>query len=154
MSLTIEDGTGVAGADSFATLADYEAFLLAYFGAAMTGTAPLQEAALRRAFAFMATLDWKPELWPTFGGEIPDAVKRAQSALARFEQATPGGLTPDVNRSQGKVLTQVGSIGWTPKDSPNTVEAARPVVTMAMDFLKAAGLLRKPMGGSSFVDRA
>lgn len=154
MTLNIEDGTGIPGADSFATLADYEDFLVAYFGAGMTGTALMQDAALRRAFAFMANLNWKPELWPTFGGEIPDAVKRAQSALARFEQATPGGLTPEVNRSQGKVLTQVGSIAWTPKDAPNTVEAARPVVTMALDFLKAAGLLKTPTGGSNFLERA
>lgn len=138
MTLTIEDSTGVDGADSFATVAEYEAFVLDYFGETVTGDEP----ALRRAFVILSTQPWKVDLWPTFGGTIPAAVKNAQAAIARVEATNPGTLSPVYDRSQAKVLTAVGSIQWTPKAGPDTIEAARPAVTMAMDFLKAAGLLQ------------
>lgn len=138
MTLTIEDGTGIDGADSFATVAEYEAFVLDYFGDTVTGDEP----ALRRAFVILSTQPWGVDLWPTFGGTIPAAVKKAQAAIARVEAANPGTLSPVYDRSQAKVLTAVGSIQWTPKAGPDTIEAARPAVTMAMDFLKAADLLQ------------
>jgi hypothetical protein len=136
MPLIIEDGTGVAGADSFETVAECEAFALAYFGASLTGSPASKEAALRRAFVFMSGLRWKADLWPTFEGSIPQAIKNGQSVFARVEFQTSGFLSPNVNLSQAKVLTKVGSLGWTAKDGDNTVEAARPVVTMGLDFIR------------------
>lgn len=132
MALTIEDGSGVSGADSFATVAEYEAFVLDYFGETVTG----DEAALRRAFVVMSGLPWKSGVWPTFCETIPAAVKNAQAAIARVEAASPGTLSPVFDKSKAKTLTAVGPIQWTPKAGPNTVEAARPAVTMALDLLK------------------
>lgn len=132
MTLTIEDGTGVAGADSFVTAAEYEAFATAYFGEAATA----DEAALRRAFVVMSGLPWKTGVWPTFCGSIPANVKNAQHVIARVEFQSPGSLSPVFDKSKAKTLTAVGPIQWTPKAGPNTVEAARPAVTMALDFLK------------------
>jgi hypothetical protein len=154
MPLTIENGTGVSGADSFVTVAECEAFAVAYFGASLAGSAQNKEAALRRAFVLMSALPWKPELWLTFGGTIPQAVKNAQHVFARVEFQSPGALSPVYDKSQAKTLTAVGSLQWTPKAGPNTVDAARPVVTMAMDFLKAADLLQSDMGGASWLTRA
>jgi hypothetical protein len=154
MTLTIENGTGVAGADSFETVAECEAFAVAYWGHSLTGSPQSKEAALRRAFVLMSALPWKPDLWPTFGGTIPQAVKNAQSAFARVEFQSPGSLSPVYDKSQAKTLTAVGSLQWTPKAGPNTVEAARPVVTMAHDFLKAAGLLQDDQGGVTWLNRA
>ena len=149
MTLTIEDGTGVAGADSFVTVAEYEAFVLAYF----SETVFADEGALRRAFVVMSGLPWKPGVWPTFCETIPAEVKNAQAAIARVEAANPGSLSPVFDKSKAKTLTQVGSIQWTPKGGANTFEAARPIVAMAMDFLNAArgecwegGLLEKSGG--------
>ena len=156
MTLTIENGTGVPGADSFVTVAEYEAFVLAYFGETVAG----DEGALRRSFVVMSNMPWNGDLWPTFCDEIPDAVKNAQMAIARVEDQSPGSLSPVFNKSQGKVLTAVGPIQWTPRAAPNTIEAARPVVTMALDFLKSArgecwaGGLLEDSGGVTWLKRA
>lgn len=132
MPLTLETGAGVGGADSFITLAEYEAFALAYFGETVTG----QEHVLRRAFVFMSGLRWKRDTWPTFGGAIPQGIKNGQGVFARAEAGSAGVLSPSINLSQSKVLTQVDSIQWTVKEGANTVEAARPVVTMGFDFIR------------------
>jgi hypothetical protein len=153
MALIIEDGTGVAGADSFVTVAECSAFAVDYWGAALAGEPADKEAALRRSFVLMSVLPWCDDLWPTFEEEIPQAVKNAQSAIARVELQSPGSLSPVFNKSQAKTLTAVGSLQWTPKAGPNTIEAARPVVTMAMDFLKAAGLLQADTGGVQWLLR-
>jgi hypothetical protein len=44
MALIIENGTGVAGADSFVTVAECEAFALAYFGASLAGSPQTRKA--------------------------------------------------------------------------------------------------------------
>ena len=154
MALIIENGTGVAGADSFETVEQCSAFAVAYWGQSLSGNNADKEAALRRAFVLLSVMPWLPDLWPTFGGTIPQAVKNAQSAIARVEFQSPGSLSPVYDRSQAKTLTAVGSLQWTAKAGPSTVEAARPVVTMAMDFLKAAGLLQENLGGVVWLDRA
>ena len=154
MTLIIENGSGVAGADSFETVAECEAFAVAYWAHSLTGSPADKEASLRRAFVLMSVLPWKDDLWPTFGGTIPQAVKNAQAAIARVEFQSPGSLSPVYDKSNAKVLTAVGSLQWTPKAGPNTVEAARQVVTMAMDFLKAAGLLQDDVGGVTWLSRA
>jgi len=154
MALTIEDGSGVAGADSFVTVAECSDFAAKYWGEPLPGSSQAKEAALRRAFVIMSGLNWKPDLWPAFGGEIPAAVGNAQSAIARVEFQSPGSLSPVFDKSQSKVLTAVGSLQWTPKATPATVEASRPVVTMAMDFLKAAGLMQADTGGVTWLARA
>lgn len=137
MTLTIEDGTGVTGADSFVTVEECSAHAVAYFGASLSGNAADKEAALRRAWVYMSALTWKADYpWPTLGDEIPEAVKLAQSVFARAEFQSVGVLSPSVTLSSSKVLNKAGEIGWSVSHGPNTVDAARPVVTMAMDLLK------------------
>lgn len=136
MGLTIEDGTGVAGADSFATLAEFDTACTNYFGAEVDGTDGLKEAGLRRAFVAMSGLEWSAGLWPEFGGEIPDAVKLAQSVFGRVEVLSPLSLSPTITLSGRKVLTAVEGLKWAPIGDQNTVEGSRPVVTMAMDLLR------------------
>ncbi|MAH32268.1 MAG: hypothetical protein CMG78_09560 [Marinobacter sp.] len=132
MALTIEDGTGVNGADSFVTGAEYVAEVAALFGETVTANEP----AIRRAFLYLKSLNWKADYpFPTLGGDIPAEVKQAQSILARYEVATPNGLQPSIVPGQQKVLTQVGNIGWTATGQTG-VDAQRAVVTMAADLLK------------------
>jgi hypothetical protein len=143
VALTIEDGTGVSGADSFITVGEFDAYGVDYFGASLSGTSAEKEAALRRAFVYMSALDWLPDLWPTFEGTIPNAIKVAQSVFARAELQKPNALSPTVALQGRKVLNKVGEIGWDVSHGPNTIEAARPIVTMGMDFL-APYLKRNP----------
>lgn len=150
MTLVIENGTGVAGADSFVTGAEYVTFVSAFFGDTVTANEP----AIRRAFVFMSNLPWKPDTYPLFYGAIPQAVKNAQAVFARAEFQSVGVLSPQVTVGGAKTLVEVKGIKWQAKASPNTVEAARPVITMAMDFLQAAGLLKPDTGGVRFLERA
>jgi hypothetical protein len=136
MALTIEDGSGVTGADSFVTLAEYATTQTALFGAALDGTDVLKEAALRRAFLYLKSLSWKADYpFPTLGDEIPADVKTAQAVLARYEQANPSGLQPTVVPGQQKVLTRVGELGWTVMGQAGA-DAQRAVVMMAADLLR------------------
>jgi hypothetical protein len=132
MALVIEDGTAVVGADSFITTAEHEAELLSLFGETVTATEPT----IRRAYLFMKSLTWKTDYpFPTIGGTIPAEVKQAQSIFARYEAANPEGLQPSVIAGQQKVLTQVGSISWTPTGQTG-IDAQKASVTMAMDLIK------------------
>jgi len=134
--LTIENGSGVSSADSFNSVAEFDAFALDYFGEDLAGTDAAKEAALRRAFVFMSGLIWRRGFWPTFGAPTPVAVKNGQMVFARAELSAPGGMSPTIDLSQSKVLTKVGSLGWTPIGGDVTVEGSRPVVTMGYDFLR------------------
>ena len=136
ITIVIEDGTGVAGANSFITAAQLDAYANAYFGhAAHDGTAT-KEAALRRTFVYLKSLTWKAEYpFPTLGGEIPEDVKLAQAVLAYWEALTPNILQPNVTPGQQKVLNRVGEIGWEVTGQTG-VDAQRAVVTMAQDLLK------------------
>lgn len=136
MPLTIEDGTGVTGADSFATEAELDTTRANVFEASDGDTAG-KEAALRRAYLFMRSLPWLTDCeFPTFGGTIPADIKTAQGIFAHYEMANPQGLQPSVVPGQQKILTQVGDIGWTPTGQTG-VDAQRGQVTMAMDLLKS-----------------
>ena len=136
MALIIENGTGVANADSFITVAQFDAYSLAYLDHAETGSNATKESALRRAWLYMKSLPWKEEYpWPTLGGAIPNDVKLAQSILAHYEKANRNGLAPSVVPGQQKVLNRVGEIGWSVTASGG-VESQRANVLMADDLLK------------------
>lgn len=143
MTLTIENGTGIAGADSFVTVAECEAFATAWFGASLSGSPTAKEAALRRAFGYMRALNWADATaWPTFGGAIPDAVKDAQHIFARAEFQELGALQPSVKAGQTKTLVGLDVMQWQVTGAAAGVNAQRTTVTMAFDRLK--GLLADP----------
>lgn len=140
MALVIEDGTGVTGAESFNTAAQAAALETSYFGTPSITDDATGEAACRRAWVVLSALTWNDGLWPTFGGTIPDAVKIAQAVFARAEFASVNALSPTVSVAEGKTLTKVDGIQWTPNamglGPDKVVEYSRPVVTMAFDLLK------------------
>lgn len=151
MALTIEDGTGVTGADSFATVAEYDATHDDIYAHTEHGSTAQKEAALRRAWYYMKSLSWKSDYpFPTLGGTIPADVKTAQAILAHYELDNVNGLQPTVVPAQQKVLNRVGEIGW--KVTGQTgVDAQRAVVTMAADLLKP---YLNDTGATSFLNRA
>lgn len=148
MTLTIETGAGVAGADSYITVDECSAYAVAMYGAAINGNTADKEAALRRAFRFMDSLRWVGEAvypyaqaWPRHDvcqilpTQIPQAVKDAQALFARAEFQDQGCLQPKVTLANQKVLTQADSLQWQVVGGVG-VEASRAVVTAALDRLK------------------
>ena len=114
MALTVEDGTGVTGADCYADVTACSAYAVAYYGSALDGSPASKEAAIGRATAYLDGLRWKGTRtygrlqslqWPRSGvsdcegeaiadDEIPDEVIIAQHELARAEHQSPGILSP------------------------------------------------------------
>lgn len=138
MALTIENGTGVTGADSYVTVAETDAYALAYYGAALDGTEPLEEAAIRRAYAYLMGLPWKSGTYPLFGGAIPQAVKNAQMEFARAEFASAGVLSPSVTLRDSVVnMERVGeiSVGYDTSRITASVDAAAPYVSAGMRWI-------------------
>lgn len=148
MSLIIENGVGVDGADSFITVEEYNDIKLALFSDHSQGDATHKEAALRRAWYYMKSLDWVAE-YPTFGGTVPSDIKTAQAVLARYEMDNVNGLSPSVVPAQQRVLNRVGEIGWSVTAQSGT-NANRAVILMAQDLLKP---FIKNTGATKFFDR-
>jgi hypothetical protein len=132
--LVIEDGTGVAGADSFITVAELDAIASRYFNAPAHDGPASKEAALRRSFLYLKSLRWRDE-FPTFDGAIPDDVKLAHGVLAYYEGFNPNGLQPNVVPGQQKVLIRVGELSWA-NTGQSGVDAQRAKVMMAQDLLE------------------
>lgn len=85
MALTVEDGTGLEDAESYASVSDADAYFTARAVAGWTGTDAVKEAALRKATEFISeTYDgsWKGEratdtqalAWPRSDVEVSDNV--------------------------------------------------------------------------------
>ena len=99
MALTIEDGSIVAGADSFASASDLVSYATKY-GFTIPADTPSQEALLRRAALTMQNMQWKgtrvhatqPLSWPRYNvridweylanNYIPARIQYGQLALA------------------------------------------------------------------------
>lgn len=104
MALTVEDGTGVANADSYVTLVEWQTYGAAFLNVDLTahGHDASHEANLRRAAQYLgAAYLWKGDkvesgqalAWPRYisgyvdgypvaSDEIPEGVKRAQMEMA------------------------------------------------------------------------
>lgn len=131
MALVIEDGSIVAGAESFATAAELVTYA-ANFGRTIPADAAAQEALLRRAALQMSAMNWKGGLvselqalsWPRYdvyrenwivpSDSIPAQIKAGQMALATevyADDLAPPELKkgPVVrNRVEGAVDVQYG----------------------------------------------
>lgn len=155
MTLVVEDGTNVSGADAYISLADAEALYLDRQGAAWDGTDALKEAAIRRATAYVDSLKFvgqpvngrsQPLAWPRKNAhdrdgediaqtEVPREVVTATGILAFTELLNPGALTPSVLRTELVKREKVGPIEQEYVGNPGSVEWSRTVVTEAMDIL-------------------
>lgn len=132
MALTVENGTGVTGADTFITLAEFTTLAAGYFDTPAIAAEP----PIRRAWFYMKSLTWRTAFpFPTLGGTIFADVKLAQAILAQYEAENPNGLQPSVVPGQQRILNRVGDIGWAVTGSSGT-DSQRAVVTSAGDLLK------------------
>lgn len=164
MAVTVEDGSCVAGADSWVSLADANTHFTNY-GGFWTGEDAAKEAALRRAALWLSTaIRWHGTkacsgsllAWPRTdvddceGNEIednaiPQRVILAQLAAASAELQSPGILTPSITPGQQVSSEKVGVIevsymtplqqGFTPK-TYDPLTQLRPVLTQVNDYIR------------------
>lgn len=157
MTLIIETGANVAGAEAYADAAAYVAWATAFNGAAPTATTTTTEAAIRRAVRYLDGLQWTGTkthgrlqglAWPRAyardrdgldiaSNVIPPEVIEAQHMLTQAEIDAPGCLAPSVGGSgREKVLTGLGEMSWQVLPGAGSAETKRTVVLAAMDRLR------------------
>lgn len=169
MALTVEDGTGLADADAFVSVADCDTYCaargLADWNGAVSSPSDTKEAAIRRATAYLSSgFTWKglrlngraqALAWPRTGAEddenntvasdeVPVEIVQACCELAGYEIANPGGLTPAVTLTDRVRRESVGPISTEYASTGMSIDAARPVLTLVNDII--SGLLS---GGSN-----
>lgn len=160
MAVVIEDGTGVPGADSYATALELADRAAAY-GWTLPPDTTQQEVLLRRAAEAMNALRWKGRratagqalAWPRTGacvdgevlpdGVIPAAIKYGQMALAAEIHADD--LNPPEDRRGAVVREKVDVLEVQYAEIKNTgrlMRAApeRPSAVQFADYLERRGL--------------
>lgn len=163
MALIVETGAGLANAEAYADAAAFAAWHLANYGTATTAGNPAAEAAIRRAVAYLESLEWvglpargreQALSWPRgyaidrngYGIEadiVPREVIEAQHMLTVAEVANPGALAPAVIARDQKVLVEVKGIKWQSLAGGASASSARTTVLAALDRL--SGLI-SPVG--------
>lgn len=130
MALIVEDGTGKAEANSYAALTTADAYFLLRGVTAWTGTDAVKEAALVRgtqaidgmynsrwpglkstqdqSLAWPRSSAWDLDGYPLAG--LPVAVINATLEAALIELATPGALSPSLDRGGAIIREKVGPI--------------------------------------------
>lgn len=125
MALIIEDGTGVAGADSYGTRAGFIAYALSYYGETIADD-DSADTPMRRGFNYMNSLNWEGSrthkrsqvgALPRTGltdcddvsigtEEIFSEAIQAQYEFARAELASIGSLAPSGTVLDGLVTKE------------------------------------------------
>lgn len=165
MSLVIEDGSIVAGAESFATVAELVTYA-ANFGRTIPVDSAAQESLLRRAALQMSAMPWKGGLvselqalsWPRYdvyrenwlvpSDSIPGQIKAGQMALAaeiHSDDLAPPELKkgPVVrNRVEGAVDVQYGQAS----DFTSRPASTRQSYAQFGPFLNASSQVRMVRG--------
>ena len=171
--LTVEDGTGLPGADSYVSVTDCEAYATAR---GMTFSAsPIDdaEAALRRATAWVdgsfrarfpgrrrngrgQALEW-PRVSATDAegnaiadDEIPVEIVHATCEAAVRELATPGALSPDVVMAQTLKAASVDGAVSVTYAGGGGVDGQRPIATVIDDILSSLIGARAKSGAAVF----
>lgn len=145
MAIIVEDGTIVAGADSYVTLAAYQAYGAAR-GWTLADSDPADEISLRRAFdginrnwTYRGVADSadQPGAWPRSIAEgIPQRVKDAQCELAYQVQ---GGLDVFATITTSKTMERkkVGPIETEVETLPTGKPRVEAVTTLLRPYLSA-----------------
>jgi len=162
MTLTVEDGSQVTGADSYITEAEYQAWADARFGAARS-TAPADDAAaevlILRAMDYFEELDFignkyteaQPLQWPRadvvidkFGvdaDEIPSQVKRALYELTYVEELGDGELNQISRKTKREKVDEIeveyADSSASRKTSPAVRRALKKLVRSSFGVIRA-----------------
>ena len=159
MALTLEDGTGIAAADSFATVAEANTFATAR-GLTLPATDAAVEILLRKAADFLLGIEDRfkgtrststqrlpfprydvilPGGYSLNSNAIPDCLKDGQIQLAIDSQTTA--LNP-VGTGREVIEEKVGALGK--KYNPTGGSSISPVFNTALDLL--APILKRSQG--------
>jgi len=172
MSLTVEDGSGLANAESYVSVSDAAAYAAARGLAFPVSPIAPAEQALRRATAWIdgkyrsrfpgsrthsrgQALEW-PRMYATdadgneiASDEIPVEIVNATIEAAVREMASPGSLSPDVTPGKVKKSARVGDIEVEYAVGTGNAYDQRPVVSVI------DGILSSLLGSASpYVARA
>lgn len=163
MALIIETGSIVAGADSFATVAEFATYA-ANYGRTVTDDTTEVEALLRRAALQMDYIQWKgcgvtrdqSLSWPRYGvlvnrwelpsTEIPAKVKLGQMALAAdiyADDSAPAELKsgPIIREKVGPLETEYGDAPRS-VSKPVTARQSQAFFTGYVESSASVGLVR------------
>lgn len=166
MAFVVEDGTGLADANAFASVAYVDAYHNEGGNATWTGTDALKEAAIIRATRYLSNAyAWQGTrrknrnqalAWPRTDvadnegfavpfDAVPTEIQQATAEIALRELATPGAMTPDYTPSDRVKSEKVGSIAVEYDLSRTDAESVRPVLLVVRDLI---GPLLATGGGS------
>ncbi len=151
MALIIEDGSVVAGAESYASVADADTYHVNRGNAAWTGTDAVKEAALRKAAAYLdgeyrrrwkgyrvqplvQVMEWPRVSVPS--NTIPQRLKDAQCELAL--RALAGELAPDTHGKVKRETVDVLTTEWFEGSDPS-VTTYRIVEQLLSDLIRPKG---------------
>jgi hypothetical protein len=176
MALTVEDGTGLSGADAFVSLAyfkaycdkrgkDYSSYADAVIEQAIVrATDYLSESVAWQGYRVKPRTDDAPQAlsWPRHNvvdregyvvayDEVPEAIQRATCELAFYELGSPGGMQPVFTANERVKSEKVGPIAIEYDTSANGTSGARPVLLAVMDLV---GEFTSNTGGSMLSGRA
>lgn len=160
MALTVEDGTGLTGADAMISVTYADTYHGDRGNSTWTGTDAVKEAAIRRASFFMTnSYRWKGypingrdqamawprsyvtdgEGYPVASNAVPAEVQQACAEIALRELVSAGSMTPDYTPSERVKREQVGPLSVEYDLSRPDAEAVRPVLLIVRDLI--GGLL-------------
>jgi hypothetical protein len=161
--MTVEDGTGLSTANSYASVAEADAYHTLRGNTAWTGADEVKEAALIRATSYITgeyssrwpgyrssatqALDWpRSEALDSDGyyqSGVPVAVKVATIEAALLELVTAGTLTESQDRGGAIVREKVGPIETEYSDNAPT-GTVYPTIKLALSRLvQPVGFLRR-----------
>lgn len=158
MALVVEDGSGVAGANTYADLATIEAYFTergdTTFAAASTEA---KEGAILRAMGYIETHRWRGQrvsitqslAWPRVGCKtrdflevpsdvVPVSVVYALAEASKRELTTPGTMLPDVVRGTGQLRrdkTDVLETEWFKQDKTELLVPFPAVTRFLLDYI-------------------
>jgi hypothetical protein len=168
MTLTVEDGTGLASADGFISVAYADSYHTAQGTSTWTGEDADKETAIRRATEYLsASMPWdglrtrgrnQALAWPRSGmidrdgngidsDVIPVELQKATAEIALRELVEPGAMSPDYTASEAVRSEKIGPMSVEYADVPNSADARRPVLVLVRDLL---GAFLRP-GASSMI---
>lgn len=151
MTLTVEDGTGLAAANAYASIADADGYFATRNESDwLVAASNVKDAALIRATVWLDStyrhrfpgsrvngrsqgLEWPRKDAKDASGEViaddavPVEIERATMEAALREVQSPGSLQPDVTPGQQKTLVAVEGIQWK-SNATGGANAQKPVL--------------------------
>jgi len=156
MAITVEDGTGLANADSLVSVAAFKAYSddrgFDYSAYDDTGI----EQALRRASTFLTrayryqghkvnardqAMAWPrhgvvdADGWAVASDAVPVEIVHAVCEVTQRELATPGALNPDVTFADRVVRERVGDLEVEYANAKSGADASRPILLIVRDLI-------------------